>query len=119
MAILKAWLIFLVALIPAVCTWWLMRKAESQARERLRRALRSPTRYGRSPQPFSPDHQYVEGMGYLLGDRSCRWNARSAYLRCTVNPEGPCENCPHYEALEFEEEPGTRVNTDARRGMPM
>ncbi|NJL01854.1 MAG: hypothetical protein HC910_15310 [Spirulinaceae cyanobacterium SM2_1_0] len=32
-----------------------------------------------------------------LGEPSCRFNARSPYLRCAVNPSGPCEHCPHYQ----------------------
>ncbi len=32
-----------------------------------------------------------------LGDRRCRYNARSPYLRCAVNPSGPCQGCPHYQ----------------------
>lgn len=104
MAILQALVIVLMALLPAIFALVLMRKAESQARERLRRALRSPVGYGRSRQMLSPDHQYVEGVGYLLGDLSCQWNARSSYLRCAINPEGPCQECSHYEAREFPEE---------------
>ncbi|MEM1368034.1 MAG: DUF6464 family protein [Cyanobacteria bacterium P01_H01_bin.15] len=34
----------------------------------------------------------------LLGDLSCQFNARSPWLRCAVNPSGPCENCRHYQA---------------------
>lgn len=144
MALLKALVIFLIALIPAACALLLMRKAESQARERLRGALRSPTGYGRPRRTLLPDHQYVEGMGYLMGDLSCRWNARSSYLRCAVNPEGPCQNCGHYEAREFaderspnansadegrpnanapddgrRDERGPRTNADEHRGLPM
>lgn len=33
----------------------------------------------------------------VIGDDSCRFNARSTYLRCTVNPCGPCADCPHFE----------------------
>lgn len=32
-----------------------------------------------------------------IGDISCLYNARSSYLRCAVNPNGPCEGCKHYE----------------------
>lgn len=31
-----------------------------------------------------------------LGDESCSFNAHSPYLRCAINPHGPCENCKHY-----------------------
>ncbi|NJL00022.1 MAG: hypothetical protein HC838_16735 [Spirulinaceae cyanobacterium RM2_2_10] len=28
--------------------------------------------------------------------RTCRYNAHSAFLRCAVNPSGPCETCGDY-----------------------
>ena len=33
---------------------------------------------------------------WVIGDPSCRFNARSPLLRCAVLPEGPCERCSHY-----------------------
>ncbi|WP_404783653.1 DUF6464 family protein [Altericista sp. CCNU0014] len=36
-------------------------------------------------------------MGYL-GDTSCRFNAHSPFIRCAVNPSGPCQGCAFYEA---------------------
>lgn len=33
----------------------------------------------------------------VIGEASCINNAQSKYLRCAVNPEGPCEGCKHYE----------------------
>lgn len=47
--------------------------------------------------PLIPDRYYLEGVGYLIGDISCRFNARSGYLRCAVNPQGPCQGCRHYQ----------------------
>lgn len=41
----------------------------------------------------------LEGR-WVIGDLSCRFNARSEILRCAVNPEGPCQSCPSYEARE-------------------
>ena len=38
-----------------------------------------------------------------LNDRSCRYNAQSPYLHCTVHPSGPCEGCPDYERASFRE----------------
>lgn len=31
----------------------------------------------------------------FIGDVFCRYNAKSPYLRCAVNPCGSCENCSH------------------------
>lgn len=35
--------------------------------------------------------------GRSIGDTQCGYNAISPQLRCTVNPSGPCEGCPHWE----------------------
>lgn len=32
-----------------------------------------------------------------IGDSSCNYNAHSPYIRCAVNPDGPCDNCTYYE----------------------
>lgn len=37
--------------------------------------------------------------GNILGDPSCRFNARSPLLRCAVHPLGPCQGCPHYQPI--------------------
>ncbi|MEB3361388.1 MAG: DUF6464 family protein [Synechococcaceae cyanobacterium] len=34
--------------------------------------------------------------GWVIGDPSCRFNARTPLLRCAVLPEGPCERCAHF-----------------------
>jgi hypothetical protein len=34
---------------------------------------------------------------WVIGDPSCRFNARTALLRCAVLPEGPCDACAHYQ----------------------
>ncbi len=106
MTILEALIIFLIGLIPVVCSLMMMRKAETEARNRLRRAMRSSAGYGlrRLQYSSSSDHQYVEGVGYLMGDISCQFNARSPYIRCAINPSGPCQNCRHYQAIVFPEE---------------
>ena len=101
---LEALFIIAIGLIPAIISWFLMRKAEAHLRTRLRAAMnasanRQLNRFHRSP--LSADHQYVEGMGYLIGDITCRFNARSAHIRCAVNPSGPCKECPYYESIEF------------------
>ncbi|WP_040483598.1 DUF6464 family protein [Lyngbya aestuarii] len=28
--------------------------------------------------------------------KTCKYNAGSAFLRCAVNPSGPCSECNHY-----------------------
>jgi hypothetical protein len=44
-----------------------------------------------------PEEQYIEGIGIIIGDISCTYNARSPYISCAVNPDGLCQNCHHYQ----------------------
>lgn len=44
-----------------------------------------------------PDARWWQGR-WVIGDPSCRFNARSPLLRCAVLPAGPCERCVHYSA---------------------
>ncbi|MBO9999062.1 MAG: hypothetical protein J7641_08670 [Cyanobacteria bacterium SID2] len=45
------------------------------------------------------ERSLIQGR-WVLGDASCRYNARSELVRCAVNPEGPCYDCKHYTPLE-------------------
>jgi hypothetical protein len=36
----------------------------------------------------------------FIGDVTCEFNARSPFIRCAVNPCGPCEGCIHRESLD-------------------
>lgn len=47
------------------------------------------------------DARWWQGR-WVIGDPSCRFNARSPLLRCAVLPEGPCERCAHYSAPGIE-----------------
>ncbi len=38
----------------------------------------------------------VEGR-WVIGEASCRFNAKSELIRCAVNPEGPCAGCRFFE----------------------
>ena len=35
--------------------------------------------------------------GWVIGDPTCRFNALSPLLRCAVWPDGPCDQCSHFE----------------------
>ncbi|UFP96080.1 DUF6464 family protein [Gloeobacter morelensis] len=37
---------------------------------------------------------------WVIGDPTCRFNARSPLIRCAQNPGGPCDGCRYYEASE-------------------
>ncbi len=49
------------------------------------------------------DAEYIEGVGYLIGDITCKYNARCSYIRCAVNPVGPCKDCRFYEYKETDD----------------
>ena len=53
---------------------------------------------------FPSDRYYLEGVGYIIGDITCEFNAQSSYIRCAVNPPGPCENCHHYSKRQEQSE---------------
>lgn len=35
----------------------------------------------------------------FIGDVGCKWNARSPFLRCAINPSGECQGCKDYEEV--------------------
>ncbi|MGB3237690.1 MAG: DUF6464 family protein [Geitlerinemataceae cyanobacterium] len=45
------------------------------------------------------EKSFFEGR-WVLGDATCRYNARSELIRCAVNPEGPCDRCRLYQKIE-------------------
>lgn len=94
---LKALLIFAIGLMPPLLSVWMMRY-KAATRNRLRAATNiPPTNIRIQTNSSIPERYYLEGVGYLIGDISCKFNARSSYLRCAVNPQGPCANCRYYE----------------------
>ncbi|HBB34865.1 MAG TPA: hypothetical protein DDZ80_03880 [Cyanobacteria bacterium UBA8803] len=90
-------LVFILGLTPPILSIWVMQRAKERAQARLQDAMQAPTVRVLPRNHCPPDQYYLEGVGYLIGDITCRFNARSAYIRCAVNPSGPCENCRHYE----------------------
>jgi Family of unknown function (DUF6464) len=46
--------------------------------------------------PYRGQLGWFGSVGYL-GDTSCQFNAHSPFIRCAVNPSGPCQNCTYYE----------------------
>ncbi|WP_199333536.1 DUF6464 family protein [Oculatella sp. FACHB-28] len=100
-AVLVALLILILGLTPSLFSIWVMRRVDTQAQERLRLALPSTTNRGLPNFHLAPDQHYVEGIGYIIGDITCQFNARSSYIRCAVNPIGPCQDCLHYRPQEW------------------
>jgi len=98
--VLQAILIFLLGLTPPLLSVWLMQRTKQRAQARLREAMQPPAVRVLPTNQLPPDRYYLEGVGYLIGDITCRFNARSGYIRCAVNPSGPCEECHYYEPRE-------------------
>jgi hypothetical protein len=79
-----------------------MRQADERGQARLRLAIDSVATRG-FPTRLQPDQHYVEGMGYIIGDFTCQFNARSPLIRCAINPSGPCQGCYHYQPKAIED----------------
>lgn len=91
--------IAIVTVLLLTCSW-LSYSQRLQARNRRLTAADSSShrRYKRIAR--DPEEQYIEGVGYVIGDLSCSYNARSPYIRCAVNPDGLCQDCRHYDRKE-------------------
>lgn len=108
---LRTLLVIFIGFLPSMFSLWVIRKTQSRTRLRLRQVATnvSRARLQQSIRPGESDNRligadnryYLEGVGYLIGDISCKFNARSGYLRCAVNPIGPCQGCRYYESKEL------------------
>lgn len=94
---LTSLLILCFGLTPSVISLWFLRHSRAESQARLQHAMES-VHYGRFTMPtYRPDQQYVEGLGLVVGNIRCQYNARSPYIRCAINPSGPCDECSHFE----------------------
>ncbi len=96
-----AFVILAIGLMPPLFSLWLLRRANEHNRQHLSLALESYATRGLPLIRHDSDHHYVDGLGYIMGDITCQFNARSPYIRCAVNPSGPCEQCSHYESKHY------------------
>lgn len=95
-------LIFVIGLAPAFISAVMTVRAERKAKsEGLNPDMLSNNRL-QSLLDRDQDLHYIEGMGYMIGDITCDLNARSPYLRCAVNPMGPCDGCRAYTPKVFD-----------------
>jgi Family of unknown function (DUF6464) len=123
---LRTLLVIAIGFLPSLFSLWVIRKTHLRTRLRMRQAAMNMSGMRVSPN-LSPvegdtcgdatrsllpprgmgttssngERYYLEGVGYLVGDISCKFNARSGYIRCAVNPDGPCQGCRHYEPKEL------------------
>jgi hypothetical protein len=82
--VLETILVFVLGLTPPLLSIWLMQRAKERAQARLRAAMQAPVVRVLPRNQLPPDRYYLEGVGYLIGDITCRFNARSGLhpLRC-------------------------------------
>lgn len=124
---LKTLLVIAIGFLPSIFSLWLMRRNQAKTRALLRRAaITSYPRHSRSQnhnhridnpaQLGEGERYYLEGVGYLVGDITCEYNARSGYIRCAVNPSGPCDGCRFYEERKEITKRGLGVGS-RQRGM--
>ncbi|MDB9525716.1 DUF6464 family protein [Oscillatoria sp. CS-180] len=91
-------LIFGLSLVPALISAWISLRAQDRVQAEFGRAIEVASQRGlKAAIQRDRDLNYIEGLGYVIGDFSCQMNARSPYLRCAMNPCGPCEGCQFYE----------------------
>jgi hypothetical protein len=91
-----------IIIIVALVTFLSIVSFSFKHRQRPVHSRRRPSVEAHPSRPFSkrtvgdPEERYVQGVGYIIGDLSCSYNARSPYIRCAVNPNGLCQDCRYY-----------------------
>lgn len=97
---------FALAMAPAVVALLSLRRTQDRvarvvntrlARRMARRLASATSMARRSPVPDDPEALYIPDFGFVIGDISCQFNGRSPYLRCAINPHGPCSECRYYQ----------------------
>lgn len=93
-------IVVVIILLLLMCSWLSYRQ---RLRWRSRRLTLTESSFDRrfyKRIAKDPEEQYVEGIGIVIGDLSCSYNARSPYIRCAINPDGLCQDCRHYNRGE-------------------
>ena len=99
--VIKLALILLLSTLPSLAYLLIFRRAKERWQMRLRHAQilttyqpQIRTRYSLEyEESYFPDRT----AKYFIGDVTCINNAKSPYIRCAINPSGPCAECSHYE----------------------
>ncbi len=95
--------LILVGLLPPALSVWASYRAERRAVNQFDLAMESGHYPALNPwRRRDPDERYVEGIGLVIGDITCQFNARSPHIRCAVNPVGPCDSCRFYEGRTYD-----------------
>ena len=94
--------LILIGLIPPVFSLVMSIRAQKRLGQRLSAPVVLQPSSPSAWRPQDPDLHYVDGLGFVIGDITCQLNARSPYVRCAVNPTGPCEGCRAYEERSYD-----------------
>ncbi len=107
--VIKLALILLLSILPSLVYLAIFRKVKERWQMRLRRAQILTTYSDRHRESFRNNAYYYDRESYIMSDRrrpitkyyigdtTCVNNAHSPYIRCAINPSGPCDDCSHYE----------------------
>jgi hypothetical protein len=95
--VIKLVLILFLSILPSLIYLLIFHQVKQRWRSRLRRA-QIITNYHQRAQlhNYFGDRRRATTK-YFLGDQNCQNNAHSPYIRCAINPSGPCDQCSHYE----------------------
>jgi Family of unknown function (DUF6464) len=92
-------IILLVGVAPPILSLWILHRTQAHYRQ-INSAVNDTTPITLSLKALPPaDMTCIDGFGYVIGKVSCKYNARSPYIRCAINPSGPCQDCRHYDSL--------------------
>ena len=105
--VIKLALILTLSILPSLVYLLVFQKAKKRWQTRLRRAQILTAYYNHQGRLYRNSYSYRESYlaidrrrpvtKYFIGDTSCVNNAHSPYIRCAINPDGPCDECIHYE----------------------
>lgn len=90
-------IILLLGIAPPILSLWLLHRSQARYRQ-TNVAIAYPITSKLKALPPA-EMTCIDGFGYVIGKVSCKYNARSPYIRCAVNPNGPCQDCRYYESL--------------------
>ena len=102
-------LILVLSTLPSLIYLLIRKKAKKRWQARLRRAQNfsyyhrsyrerlSRNSYGHTQDTYLHPERRRPITKYFIGDTTCINNAHSPYIRCAINPEGPCDECAHFE----------------------
>ena len=97
--VIRLVVIFIVSILPCLIYLIVQRRVKQRWQSRLRRArtMNFYQHHERSRVANYHQNYSQRETKYSIGDTTCRNNAHSPYIRCAINPSGPCEGCSHYE----------------------